>query len=139
MRLLNLYEIRNSYIGGNGKKSISGGQKKRVAIGIELISNPLCLILDEPTSGLDSSNSFRIIKLLSKLAKQENKLIIATIHQPSTLMFQNFDKLMVLHKGKQVYYDEASKIVNYMESLNINVDYRMNPVDFLMLEISSFK
>jgi len=95
--------VRNSYIGGSGKKSISGGQKKRVAIGIELISNPVCLILDEPTSGLDSSNSLKIIKFLYKLAKEQNKLIIATIHQPSTLMFQNFDKLMILHKGRQIY------------------------------------
>ena len=54
-------------------------------------------------------------------------------------MFQNFDKLMVLHKGKQVYLDEASKVVAYMERLSIKVDYRMNPADFLMLEISSYK
>lgn len=70
LRLLNLEEVRHSYIGGKGKKSISGGQKKRVAIGIELISNPLCMILDEPTSGLDSANSLRIVKFLSKLAKK---------------------------------------------------------------------
>jgi ABC-type multidrug transport system ATPase subunit len=70
LRLLNLYEVRNSYIGGSGKKSISGGQRKRVAIGIELISNPMVMVLDEPTSGLDSSNSLKIIKFLSRLAKQ---------------------------------------------------------------------
>ncbi len=70
LRLLNLYEVRNAYIGGSGKKSISGGQRKRVAIGIELISNPMVMVLDEPTSGLDSSNSLKIIKFLSRLAKQ---------------------------------------------------------------------
>lgn len=67
--MLNLYEIRNSYVGGVQKKSISGGQKKRVVIGVELISNPSILILDEPTSGLDSFNSLKIINLLSKIAK----------------------------------------------------------------------
>ena len=87
-------------MGGIQKKSISGGQKKRVVIGVELISNPSILILDEPTSGLDSFNSLKIINLLSNLAKEDNKLIIATIHQPSTLMFQNFDKLMVLKSGR---------------------------------------
>lgn len=67
--MLNLYEIRESKVGGRQTKSISGGQKKRVAIGVELISNPMILVLDEPTSGLDSFNSLKIINLLFKLAK----------------------------------------------------------------------
>jgi ABC-type multidrug transport system ATPase subunit len=67
--MLNLYEIRKSKVGGRQTKSISGGQKKRVAIGVELISNPMILVLDEPTSGLDSFNSLKIVNLLSKLAK----------------------------------------------------------------------
>ena len=133
MRLLNLYEVKNLFIGGNGKKSISGGQRKRVAIGIQLISNPMIMILDEPTSGLDSSNSLKIIKFLSRLAKEENKLIISTIHQPSTLMFNNFAKLMILHKGNQIFLEKAAKIVTYMDNLDIKVDERMNPADFFML------
>jgi len=56
-------------IGGSAKKSISGGQKKRVAIGVELLSNPQILVFDEPTSGLDSHNALRIIQLLRDLAK----------------------------------------------------------------------
>lgn len=97
------------------------------------------MILDEPTSGLDSTNSLKIISILSKLAKDEGKLIISTIHQPSTLMFQNFDKLLVMRKGTQVYFGQANKLVNYMSSLNIKIDERMNPTDFLMLEISNYK
>ena len=73
-------------IGSANEKSISGGQKKRVAIGIELISNPICLILDEPTSGLDSSISLTLMRMLKKIAK-EGRIIITTIHQPSTLIF----------------------------------------------------
>jgi ATP-binding cassette subfamily G (WHITE) protein 2 len=69
LKLLNLYEIRDSFVGGRQKKSISGGQKKRVIIGVELISDPLCLVLDEPTSGLDSFNSLGIIQILKRLAK----------------------------------------------------------------------
>ena len=76
-------------VGGELSKTISGGQRKRVAIGVELLSNPICLILDEPTSGLDSSISFTLLKLLKRIAK-EGKVIITTIHQPSTLMFNEF-------------------------------------------------
>ncbi len=100
MKKLNLYECRDNLIGGGQfKKCISGGQKKRVAIGVELISNPSILIFDEPTSGLDSNNALRIMKLLQSLAKNEKKIIIATLHQPSTLMFQNMDLLYLLNKG----------------------------------------
>lgn len=76
---------------------------------------------------------------MSKLAKDEGKLIISTIHQPSTLMFQNFDKLLVMRKGTQVYFGQAGKLVTYMSNLNIKIDERMNPTDFLMFEISNYK
>ncbi len=73
-------------MGGQFRKSISGGQRKRVAIGVELLADPSCLVLDEPTSGLDSNNSTKIIRILKSLAK-DGRVIIATIHQPSSLMF----------------------------------------------------
>ena len=54
-------------------------------------------------------------------------------------MFQNFDKLMILKNGKQIYFDHSKNVVSYMENLGVNVDYRMNPADFFMLELSSFQ
>jgi len=80
-----------------------------------LISDPQILIFDEPTSGLDSHNALILTQLLSQLAKSEGKLIIATIHQPSTLIFQNMDKLYLLKRGQCVYNGPADKIVSYME------------------------
>ena len=76
-------------MGGEFSKTISGGQRKRVAIGVELLSDPICMILDEPTSGLDSSISLKLLRLMKKIAN-EGKIIITTIHQPSTLMFNDF-------------------------------------------------
>ena len=137
---LNLFECKDVLIGNNQfKKCISGGQKKRVAIGVELLSNPKILVFDEPTSGLDSHNALNITRLLSKLAREEKKLIIATIHQPSTLIFQEMDQLYLLKAGECIYTGKANKIVSYMESLGINVNYKMNPADFFMLEVSSLK
>jgi ABC-type multidrug transport system ATPase subunit len=115
------------------KKSISGGQKKRVSIGVELISNPHILIFDEPTSGLDSHNALVLVNILSSLAKKEGKLVITTIHQPSTLMFRAMDRLYLLKEGRRIYDGKAGQIVPYMESLEIKVNYRMNPADFFML------
>ena len=99
---LNLDDCRNSLVGGSLIKSISGGQKKRLAIAVELISNPECLILDEPTSGLDSYNALAIMRILNNL-KNEGKIIIATIHQPSNLIFQGMDQLLLLKDGEIIY------------------------------------
>jgi ABC-type multidrug transport system ATPase subunit len=96
------------------------------------------LVLDEPTSGLDSSNSLKIIRILKSLAS-DGRVIIATIHQPSTLMFQEMDKLMLMGKGHTLFFGLAREIVPYMISLRINVNAHMNPADFFMLEVSEFK
>lgn len=97
------------------------------------------MVFDEPTSGLDSHNALIIIKLLVELTQKEKKLIIATIHQPSSLIFQSMDKLYLLKGGECVYSGQANAVVGYMQKLGISVDFRMNPADFFMLEISSLK
>lgn len=71
-------------VGTSTKKTISGGERKRVSIGIEMISDPSLLILDEPTSGLDSFKSLELMKLIYELARLRGKTVIATIHQPSS-------------------------------------------------------
>jgi ABC-type multidrug transport system ATPase subunit len=82
-----LQKCENSYVGGQFKKGISGGEKKRVCIAVEMIAEPALLILDEPTSGLDSSKARSIIKVLKKLAHEQQKTIIFTLHQPSYLIY----------------------------------------------------
>lgn len=77
---LGLEKCQDTLIGGGGRKTISGGERKRCAIGVELITNPSVILLDEPTSGLDSFMAKTICKLLQKLAHQHGKTIISTIH-----------------------------------------------------------
>lgn len=98
-------------------KGISGGEKRRLNIGFELLSNPKVLFLDEPTSGLDSYTSYIIVKLLRDLARAKNMLIIYTIHQPSLDIFKMFDKLMILNKGRISYFGEARLAVPYYKNL----------------------
>lgn len=85
------------------KKTISGGERKRTAIGVELITDPSIILLDEPTSGLDSFMAKNICKTLQKLAHEEGKTIIATIHQPSSQAFFFFDRLLLMADGHIVY------------------------------------
>ena len=77
---LGLSECCDTQVGSVEKKKISGGERKRTAIGTELITNPQIILLDEPTSGLDSFTAVKIVKLLQKIARQQGKTIISTIH-----------------------------------------------------------
>lgn len=77
--------------------------------------------------------------ILRKLAQEDNKIIISTIHQPSSRMFHEMDKLFLLNLGSTVYFGPSDFIVPYMEGIGVKIDYRMNPADFFMLEISQLK
>lgn len=104
LHTLGLYEIRNLKVGSTLNKKISGGQRKRLNIAIELIREPAILILDEPTSGLSSHDSQNIIEMLKDLTFK-GKLVFVVIHQPSSDIFKMFDKLLVLDTGGYLIYN----------------------------------
>lgn len=99
-------------------QGVSGGERKRTCVGIEMISNPSVLVLDEPTSGLDSFTAAIILSMLTKIAK-EGRTVIFTIHQPSSRLFNMLDRLLLLHKGETIYQGEAQGIVPYMNRIGI--------------------
>jgi ABC-type multidrug transport system ATPase subunit len=88
----------DTYVGGKIIKGISGGEKKRVCIAVEMVGKPSVLVLDEPTSGLDSFTANVVIKILRKLS-EEGKTIIFTIHQPSYQIFHSLQRLIILNNG----------------------------------------
>ncbi|MBU0488184.1 MAG: ATP-binding cassette domain-containing protein [Bacteroidetes bacterium] len=100
---LDLWEIRNLTVGNSLNKFISGGQRKRLNIALELIREPAVLFVDEPTSGLSSMDSEMVMDLLKELTLK-GKLIIVNIHQPSSDIYKMFDKLLVLDKGGYLIY-----------------------------------
>jgi ABC transport system ATP-binding/permease protein len=104
LKNLGLYEIRNMKVGSPLNKKISGGQRKRLNISLELIREPAILFLDEPTSGLSSRDSENIVDLLKELAKK-GKLLFVVIHQPSSDIFKMFDKLIILDTGGYLIYN----------------------------------
>lgn len=115
--LLNMEEYSDAVIGIPGE-GLNVEQRKRLTIGVELAARPqLLLFLDEPTSGLDSQTSWSICNLMEKLTKS-GQAILCTIHQPSAMLFQRFDRLLLLAKGgKTVYFGDIGK------NSNIMVDY----------------
>ncbi|CAL9096005.1 unnamed protein product [Musa acuminata var. zebrina] len=128
---LGLERCQNTIIGGPFVRGVSGGERKRVCIGNEIIINPSLLFLDEPTSGLDSTTALRIIQVLHGIAKL-GKTVVTTIHQPSSRLFHRFDKLILLGKGSLLYFGKASKAIKYFSSIGCSPLIAMNPAEFLL-------
>lgn len=113
---LGLTHVQHSLIGGGaGKRGISGGERKRVAVAVELVARPSVLLLDEPTSGLDSSTAFKLMLTLKELASLGHAIAVV-IHQPRTSIFNLFDNLLLLQKGNVVYEGKASEVKRYLEA-----------------------
>jgi ABC-type multidrug transport system ATPase subunit len=127
IRLLRLTKVQNSPI-----KLLSGGEKKRVNIGTELLTNPSCLLLDEPTSGLDSTSAVALVKLLQKLARQQQKTVLMSIHQPSSGIFLSFDALLLLAEGNVVYFGTPMGSVQYLKEKDMGCPEGYNGADHWM-------
>ncbi|KAK6782813.1 hypothetical protein RDI58_020609 [Solanum bulbocastanum] len=128
---LGLNKCRNSMIGGPLFRGISGGEKKRVSIGQEMLINPSLLLLDEPTSGLDSTTALRILTTVKRLA-DGGRTVITTIHQPSSRLYHMFDKVVLLSEGCPIYYGPASTALEYFSSVGFSTSITINPADLLL-------
>ncbi|XP_010935863.2 ABC transporter G family member 28 isoform X2 [Elaeis guineensis] len=127
---LGLQAIRDSLVGTVEKRGISGGQRKRVNVGLEMVMEPSLLILDEPTSGLDSSSSQLLLRALRREAL-EGVNICMVVHQPSYTLYKMFDDLILLAKGGlTAYHGPVKKVEEYFSGLGIHVPERVNPPDY---------
>jgi ATP-binding cassette, subfamily G (WHITE), member 2 len=128
---LRLTKVADNLIGNHIIKGLSGGQKRRVSIGVEFISEPNILILDEPTSGLDSITAEILIDLL-KVQAEKNKTIILTIHQPSSNVFYKIDRLILIVEGNFIYQGCTQNSASYFGSLGYPTPELTNPPDHFM-------
>lgn len=113
---MNMKRCADTIVGDAFTRGLSGGEKKRTSIGIELISSPYLLLLDEPTTGLDSTTALDIIMTLSEL-KKTGITVICTVHQPSEEIMALFDKVLMLVDGHLVYNDSPYKIEEHLKSI----------------------
>lgn len=138
IRQLNLEHVANTRVGSSEHRGISGGEMRRVSIGVELVAAPDVLVLDEPTSGLDSVSASRLIKLLKDLTQGDSRTtIVASIHQPSSALYHAFDQVLLLSAGRQLYFGPGGTApVEYFDKLGRPCPTGYNIADHL-LEIAS--
>lgn len=134
---LGLTACADTLIGSESRvRGLSGGERKRVSIGVDLLRNPPLVFLDEPTSGLDSFQANNVIETLRALASNGHT-VLTSIHQPRSSIYQMMDLIALLSRGRSVYFGEAGKAVaGYFDTLGYAVPESFNPADFFLDTIS---
>eukprot|EP01084_Bolivina_argentea_P297809 513123_1 len=129
---LKLNDCSKTMIGNDAVRGMSGGEQKRISVGIELVTNPALIFLDEPTSGLDSFTALKTLEILKDLTARNNKQVIATIHQPSSAIFNMIDILILLAKGYVVYYGPSKDVLSYFDKLGYQCPQYTNIADYVV-------
>lgn len=117
MQLLHLEDSAETIIGDDQNRGLSGGQKRRVSIGVDIVHHPAVIFLDEPTSGLDSNTALTIVQSLKQLAVDQNSTVIMTIHQPSARLFSLIDNVIFLSQGYVTYNGLVSGVIPYLDMI----------------------
>ncbi|XP_068043972.1 broad substrate specificity ATP-binding cassette transporter ABCG2-like isoform X1 [Anomalospiza imberbis] len=128
---LGLSKVADSKVGTQFSRGVSGGERKRTNIGMELITDPAILFLDEPTTGLDASTANAVLLLLKRMSKQ-GRTIIFSIHQPRYSIFRLFDNLTLLAAGRLLYHGPAQHAIEYFQSIGYLCELYNNPADFFL-------
>jgi ABC-type multidrug transport system ATPase subunit len=131
---LKIDHVAESQVGGSCDiRGISGGERRRVSIGMGLVADPKIMILDEPTSGLDSAAASSIVTTLKDLAgKGDGRIVIASLHQPSFETFRELDLLLLLAKGRQIYFGEASGVKQHFDKCGFPCPKGLNIADYIL-------
>jgi len=129
--MLNLTQCRSTRIGTDFTRGVSGGEKKRCCIAMEIVNCPDILFLDEPTTGLDSVNAEDVIGNMRALAKG-GKCVIATIHQPSVDILKMFDKLIIMHEGMAVYTGSYDQMSSFYQGYGVTIPNYVNQVEYIL-------
>ena len=134
---LGLEGCADTMVGNAFLQGLSGGQKKRLSIGLALLKSPSVLILDEPTSGLDAAASYHVMKYIRELASSLNIVVVCTIHQPASVIYNAFHKVLLLSKGCTAYLGTPEYSIDYFEKIGYQCPPNTNPAEFLLDIINS--
>ncbi|CAM6126893.1 unnamed protein product [Calypogeia fissa] len=128
---LGLEHCAQTYVGDQKRRGISGGEKRRVSIGVDIIHGPALLFLDEPTSGLDSTSALIVVEKLLDIARGRSTILL-TIHQPSYRIQMMFGRVIILARGKMVYQGAPDQMAAYIETFGWEVPKNENDIEYFM-------
>ncbi|GFZ14840.1 ABC-2 type transporter family protein [Actinidia rufa] len=128
---LGLDNAAKTVIGNEGHRGVSGGERRRVSIGIDIIHDPIILFLDEPTSGLDSTSAFMVVNVLQRIA-QSGSIVIMSIHQPSYRILGLLDRLIFLSRGQTVFSGSPTSLASFFESFGHPIPKNENRTEFAL-------
>ncbi|KAK0597987.1 hypothetical protein LWI29_030540 [Acer saccharum] len=132
LRLTHLADTRLSH-------ALSGGERRRVSIGLSLLHDPAVLLLDEPTSGLDSNSAFNVIQTLKSIAVSRNRTVVLSIHQPSFKILSTIDRILMLSKGSIVHHGTLSSLEAFLLSNGFTVPPQLNVLEYTMEILNQLK
>ncbi|KYQ91325.1 ABC transporter G family protein [Tieghemostelium lacteum] len=130
LQFLDLEKQQDTVVGNEFLRGISGGQKKRVTIGVELVKDSKLFLLDEPTTGLDSSISLELMKKIKDKVEREKMACIISLLQPGIEITKLFDYLMIMNEGEMVYFGPMNSAIGYFEDLGFKLPSHHNPAEF---------
>lgn len=133
---LGLEKCADTLVGGALLKGISGGERKRTSVGVELVTKPNMVFLDEPTSGLDSFSAVQLCQVLKKVATA-GASVLFTIHQPSSDIFESFDRLIMMNAGRIMYQGPVNVVDEYFGAREHPLPPKYNPADWIMIVAQS--
>lgn len=136
---LDLKNAAGTVIGDEGHRGVSGGERRRVSIGIEIITDPVILFLDEPTTGLDSTSSFAVVKILQRYAKTTGSIVTMSVHQPSYRVLELINQLIFLACGQVVYSGSPSTLPFYLSRFGYPIPEDQNPSEAALDLISDLQ
>ncbi|KAJ3677327.1 hypothetical protein LUZ60_003051 [Juncus effusus] len=128
---LGLGSVKSTIIGDEGTRGISGGERRRVSIGVDIVHDPIVLFLDEPTSGLDSTSAFMVVKVLQGIA-QRGSIVIMSIHQPSSRILNLLDRVLFLSHGNTVYYGPPVSLPRFFAEFSRPIPEKQNLAEFVL-------
>ncbi|KAK7736685.1 hypothetical protein SLS53_006893 [Cytospora paraplurivora] len=128
---LGLKEAAGTRVGSSIHRGLSGGEKRRVSLGVQMLANPSVLFLDEPTTGLDASSAFQLVRTLKNLAAK-GRTVVVTIHQPRSEIWGLFDNLILLSRGSPVFSGPMCDCLPWFEELGFHTPAFVNPADYLI-------
>ncbi|XP_066364063.1 ABC transporter G family member 23-like [Miscanthus floridulus] len=138
MQELGLSEVADSYVGGgdgcglSAARGVSGGERKRVSIAVDIVHDPPVLLLDEPTSGLDSRSALDVLQLLHDVSRARRQVVVLSIHQPSYRMLHYISSLLLLSRGAVAHFGTLKSLEDALARLGHKIPMQLNPLELAM-------